>query len=170
MATCDTPGVLAVFPHGGICADAVRAVKQAGRTKFHVYSPIADHRVVAAIGQKVSPLGLITLAGALTGFLSAIGLTSYAAASYKIVVMGKPFLSWIPWVVIDFEFTILFGCLSNFIGMLALSGLPRRRTTPGYDPRFSDDKYGIFVPCEGVEREQVMSLLREHGAAEVHEQ
>jgi molybdopterin-containing oxidoreductase family membrane subunit len=168
MARRTAAGVLGVFAHADVCARAIGAVRQLG-ANFHVYSPTPDHHLAQAIGQKVSPLGYITLIGALVGAVSGFSLAAYATMSYRLTVWGKPLWAWLPWLVIGFEFTILFGCLTNFITMILMSGLPRLRTTPGYDPRFSVDKYGIFVRCGEADRAKVKAVLHEQGAVEVHE-
>src|SRR2546425_10151996 len=85
-----------------------------------------------------------------------------------LVVGGKPIGSIPPYVVIMFEMTILFGALSTILGILfnALFGA-RRLGTVAYDPRFTNDKFGIFVPCEPARAGQVEALLRGAGAEEV---
>jgi hypothetical protein len=67
-----------------------------------------------------------------------------------------------------FEMTILFGALSTLLG-IALNALfaARRRGTVAYDPRFSNDKFGIFVPVAADRAAAVESLLRDAGAEEV---
>jgi hypothetical protein len=162
-------GILGVFTQADVCAQAIRAVKETGSRDFIVYSPVPDHQLSAAIDEKTSSVGYITLLGALTGTVSGFSLAAYATLKWHLIVWGKPFLSWLPWVVIGFEFTILFGGLTNFITMLLMSGLPRLRVTAGHDPRFSNDHYGVFVPCDPDQRERFKSLLQEQGAVEVHE-
>ncbi len=39
--------------------------------------------------------------------------------------------------------------------------------TVGYDPRFSDDSFGIWVECPPDKLRLVEDLLRQHGAVEV---
>ena len=162
-------GVLGVFDFSDVTADAIRAVRGAGSKKYTVYSPVPDHHLFEAMDLKKSWLGYLTLIGAMTGLVCGFALAWYATHSYDLIVWGKPYNAWLPWVVIGFEFTILFGCLTNFITMILASGLPRLSETPGHDPRFSDDKYGIFIPCASADREKFKSLLHENGAVEVHE-
>jgi hypothetical protein len=70
-------------------------------------------------------------------------------------------------VVIGFETTILLGALITVAGMLLTARLPKLGATPGYDPRFSNDKIGIVAaggPAQLVEAEEI---LRSAGAEEV---
>ena len=87
---------------------------------------------------------------------------------WPLVLGGKPIGSVPPYVVIMFEMTILFGALSTILG-IAFNALfaARRLGTVAYDPRFTNDKFGIFVPSEPARAGQVETLLRGAGAEEV---
>ena len=52
-----------------------------------------------------------------------------------------------PFVVIAFELTILFGGIATLIGMVTLGRLPRFRPIAAYDPRFTNDRFGVAVHC-----------------------
>ena len=86
----------------------------------------------------------------------------------SISIGGKPVGSIPPYVVIMFEMTILFGALTTILG-IAFNALfaARRQGTIAYDPRFSNDKFGIFVPCGPERAGAVEQLLRGSGAEEV---
>jgi hypothetical protein len=148
---------------------SIEALKASGRDKLEVYSPVPSHEIQDALGIKTSRLGYATLAGALFGLVGGIGLSYYAMSSYELVTQGKPLTAWLSWFVVGFEATILCGCLANLITMFALSGLPNLKKAPGYDERFSVDAFGIFIPCQGKEAEQVKAILEAQGAEEVHE-
>ena len=62
---------------------------------------------------------------------------------------------------------MLIGSLSTVFGMMALSRIPRLTLTVGYDPRFSDGSFGIWVECRPDEQEIVRRVLVEKGAEEV---
>jgi hypothetical protein len=67
-----------------------------------------------------------------------------------------------------FEMTILFGALSTLLG-IAFNALmaARRRGTIAYDARFSNDRFGIFVPCGAERAAGIETLLSGSGAEEV---
>lgn len=164
-----TGGVLGVFEHLDRFTHAIRALKEAGEDSFEVFSPVPSHEIDEALGQKPSRLGYATLAGAIVGLASGISLAAFTALKYDLITGGKPLVAWISWFVVGFEFTILFGCLANFLAMLVFSGLPRFKRSPGYDERFSVDAFGLFVTCRSGEAERLKSLFTKHGALEVHE-
>jgi hypothetical protein len=62
---------------------------------------------------------------------------------------------------------ILLAALSNLVGMLALARLPALKHKAPYDPRFSEDKIGVWVPCSGEAAKRVQETMRGHGAEEV---
>jgi Protein of unknown function (DUF3341) len=66
-----------------------------------------------------------------------------------------------------FELMILFGGIATLIGMVSLGRLPKFRPSPSYDPRFTNDRFGIFVPAGSDKAAAAEKLLRDAGAEEV---
>lgn len=163
-----TPGVLAVFSHLDTLLEGVKRLRGAGHTEFTVYSPVPRHEIEAALGQAVSPVRMFTLIGGIAGCAIGAWLTLYMSYDWPIVVGGKPVGAIPPYVVIMFEMTILFGALSTILGILFNALFAARRSgSILYDPRFSNDRFGIFVPAGGDKVAKVESLLRDSGADEV---
>ncbi|HEU5260993.1 MAG TPA: DUF3341 domain-containing protein [Gemmatimonadales bacterium] len=163
-----TAGVLGVFSHLDATVDAIARLRDAGHTDFTVYSPIPRHEIEDALGQAVSPVRMFTLIGGVAGCAIGAWITLYMSYDWPIVVGGKPIGSIPPYVVIMFEMTVLFGALSTILG-IAFNALfaARRLGTVAYDSRFTNDRFGIFVPCEPARQGQVEKLLRAAGAEEV---
>ena len=157
-------GILASFADPARAAAAVRALRAAGQAEVRVASPAPFPDLVAAIGKRVSPIGYVTLPGALVGVLCGIGLTAGTSLAWALVTGGKPILSWPPFIIVIFEVTVLIGSLVN-LGAVAVGGWHggRPRVFPPHQ-RFNGDHIGIFVPGGGTEAERV---LRELGAEEV---
>lgn len=163
-----TPGVLAVFADLDAAVEAIRQLKAKGRHDFTVYSPLPRHELEEAIGQPVSPVRMWTLIGGLIGLGTGFWLSLWTSYRWPIVVGGKPVGSVPPYVVIGFELTVLFGALTTLLGILFNSALAARRMGRiAYDPRFTNDKFGIFVVAEGAAAGQMEALLRGAGAEEV---
>ncbi len=158
-------GILAAYRHVDAAADAVRGLKEMGYKDFTVYVPAPNHEISEAVGHKVSPVRLWTLVGGLTGAASGFGMTLWMSYDWPLVVGGKTIGSVIPYVVIAFELTILFGAGFTIAGLLFHTW--RSARAAAYDPRFSDDHIGIFVPCPVERRPAVEKLLRSSGAEEV---
>jgi len=163
-----TPGVLGVFQYLDATLDAIKKLRAAGHTDFTVYSPIPRHEIEDALGQAVSPVRMFTLIGGIAGCAVGAWVTLWMSADWPIVVGGKPVGSIPPYVVIMFEMTILFGALSTILGILFNSAFAARRAgTIQYDARFTNDRFGIFVPGGADKAAKIESLLRDAGAEEV---
>jgi hypothetical protein len=158
-------GVLAAYRHVDAAADAIRRLKDMGHGDLTVYTPVPNHEIAGAVGHRISPVRLWTLIGGLTGCFTGFAMTLWMSYDYPIVVGGKPLGSVLPYVVIAFELTILFGALVTLTGLVVHSLLSARQTP--YDARFSDDHIGIFVPCPVERRAQVEQVLKNTGAVDV---
>jgi hypothetical protein len=160
------PGVLASFIHVDAAVDAIRALRARGHRKIVVYSAAPNHEIEEALDQSVSPVRLFTLIGGLTGCAAGFGMTIWMSLDWPLIVGGKTIASIPPYVVIAFELTILLGALSTVTAVALLSVLMGKRGI-AYDPRYSDDQIGIFVPGGADQQTAVEQLLRTAGAVEV---
>jgi Protein of unknown function (DUF3341) len=161
-----SPGLLASFVHVDAAADAIRALRARGIRDLVVYSAAPNHEIEEALEHGVSPVRLFTLIGGLTGCAAGFGMTLWMSHDWPTVVGGKPIGSIPPYVVIAFELTILFGALITVAAVAAFSILFGKRGVP-YDPAFSDDRIGIFVPARRESAGQLEQMLRNAGAVEV---
>jgi hypothetical protein len=160
------PGVLGAFRHIDAACDAIAALRKRGRRDFTVYSAAPNHELEEALAHGVSPVRLFTLVGGATGIGAGLGMTFWMSLDWPLVVGGKPIATVPPYVVFMFELMVLLGALSTVAGLVLLC-LTRRTGRLAYDPSFSDDRIGIFVPAGGEETAQFERLLREAGAEEV---
>lgn len=160
-------GLTGLFADDRSAAEAVRRLRAAGREDLQVYGPAPSHALEAALGPRRSVVGFFTFAGFLTGAAAGFSLAAHAAGRWGLIVSGKPVLSWIPFAVIAFELAVLGGALANFLSMVWFSGLGRFAAPPGYDPRFSRDRFGVFVNAPAADAGDVEALLRDAGAVEV---
>ena len=169
-ATTDT--VLGVFAHVDTTVRALEELKAKGYHDLTVYTPVPVHEIedVVERDRPVSRVRLFTLLGALTGLASGWLLTTWTSLQWGIVVGGKPAIGFPvspPYVVIMFELMILFGGIATLIGMVTLGRLPRFRPSATYDPRFSNDRFGVAVHCAAERAASVRDILRAGGAEEV---
>lgn len=160
------PGVLASFEHIDAATDAIRALRAKGHRDLTVYTSHPNHEVEEAVGHTNSPVRLFTLLGGLTGCTAGFAMTIWMSRDWPLLVGGKGIAAIPPYVVIAFELTILLGALLTLfsVGLLSLLKAGRRIA---YDPRFSDDRIGVFVAARGADVTAVEGYLREAGAVEV---
>ncbi len=160
------PGLLASFSHVDAAADAIRELRARGHRNLVVYTAAPNHEIEEALDHPVSPVRLVTLIGGLTGCAAGFGMTIWMSHDWPILVGGKPIASIPPYVVIGFELTILMGALST-VAAVALFSLLFGKRGVAFDPRFTDDQIGVFVPGSGDQIEPLEQMLRSAGAVEV---
>jgi len=159
---------LAVFSYLDTTLDAIKKLRAAGHTDFTVYSPIPRHEIESALGQPVSPVRMFTLIGGIAGCSIGAWLTLWMSEDWPVQVGGKPIGSIPPYVVIMFEMTILFGALSTILGIVFNALFAARRLgTIQWDGRFTNDKFGVFVPAAPDKAAGAETLLKGAGAEEV---
>jgi hypothetical protein len=161
-----TPGVLASFEHIDAATEAIHALKARGHADFTVYSAAPNHELEEAIGHPVSRVRFFTLLGGLMGCAAGFAMTLWMSYDWPVLVGGKPIGAIPPYVVLAFELTILFGSLFTVAGVIILSMLHSRKGRP-FDPRFSDDRIGIFVPCGPQDADRIIRLVTDAGSVEV---
>jgi len=164
-----TESVLGVFAHVDSTVRALEELKAKGYHDLTVYMPVPVHQIedILERDRPVSRVRLFTLIGGLTGTMSGFFLTIWSSLVWDLTVGGKPAASIPPYVVIAFELTILFGGIATLIGMIVLGRLPRFRPSPTYDPRFTNDRFGVAVHCAPERGGSVRDILRTAGAEEV---
>lgn len=161
--------LMGIFSYLDDLLASIEEMKKA-RVKIHtVYSPMARHEIQEALGLKPSPVRFFTLLGAVLGFVLGVSLAVYAGLQWEFITSGKPVMAWIPFMIVGFEFTILFGIFGNLAGVLINGRMPRFRLPDHYDPRFTQDRFGVLAFCTEEEREAVSRLMKEAGAEEIHE-
>ena len=145
----------------------IAALRRAGLTP-HVFSPFPSAHVLAALELPKSRIGLWVLLGALTGALGGFAMTiGLSSAWYPHVTGGMPIVSLPPFVIIAFEMMILFGALGGAVAFFVHTRLPQLEAFAGYDPRFSEDRFGMVVHSPAGRAAEVERLLLGVGADEV---
>lgn len=160
--------VVGIFAHLDSFTRALRSLRGAGYREITLFSPVPRHELEEALERGRSPVRFFTMGGGIAGALTGVVLTVTTSLHYPLITGGKPIISIPPFLVIVFELTILFGALGTILGMLLNIQLPRLSLEPGYDPRFSTDRFGLRLLCGRDHAETVEKLLRASGAEEVH--
>ena len=165
----ETPGVLGVFSHVDSTVAAIRSLKAGGHGDvITVYSPVPRHELDDALAQPTSPVRMWTLIGGIAGCGIGAWITLYMSYDWPVVVGGKPVGSIPPYIIIMFEMTVLFGALTTILGLLFNALLAsRHQGAIAYDPRFTNDKFGVFVRCGADQAAAMEGLLKGAGAEEV---
>ena len=161
-----TPGVLGIFSHMDTLIEGIQHFKSQGRKELKVFSPAPLHQIEHALDEEVSPVRRFTLFGGLLGASFGYLFTSFVSLDWILPTSGKPIVSLVAYTVIAFELTILFGSIFTLFGIILNAKLFRKRKTL-YDDRFTDDKFGIFIPCAQSDYDKISKDLTQCGAEEV---
>jgi len=155
--------VMGLFTDENRAAMAITALE---RTPWHleqVHSPIPSHKLSDALKLKKSKVGYFTLVGGIIGFFSGFALAVFTSVQWNLIVGGKPVIALVPFVVVGFEFTILFAIFGNVIGLLTQGKLPDYQGLDVYDPRCSGDHFGVLATCPDAEKNQLTTYFEEKG-------
>jgi hypothetical protein len=147
-------GIMAEFATPADVYHAAEKIRDAGYTKWDLYSPFPIHGIDEAMGITRTKLPLIVGAAAIVGVTCGYLLQWYGSnVGYQLVTQGKPYGSlteggWESFVPIMFEVSVLFAAFASLIGMLALNGLPRHHHPLMKKEAFlltSDDKFVVCI-------------------------
>lgn len=163
-------GILAVFQYLDCLCEAMEKARKRGDFDGHeVFSPTSYHEIEEAGDFGSSAVKWFTLVGAMSGTILGFALCLGLDWDWPLVVGGKSagISSLAAYVVIGFELTILLGGIATIIGMLVMCRIPNPKQRV-LDTRFTDDRFGIFVPNATLDGEQA-KLLKDCGAEEIRE-
>jgi hypothetical protein len=155
--------VLGLFPNENKTVSTIEALEESPWVLDRVHSPFPSHKILDTLKLKPSQVGYFTLIGGILGFLTGFSLAMYTAVQWNFVVSGKPVLAWIPFVIVGFEFTILFSVFGNVLGLLTQCRLPDFDGLKQYDPRCSGDRFGIVVSCEKGQQKDLEKFFENQG-------
>jgi len=167
--TMTRAGVVGAFATLDGALLALRELKAKGYESLTVYSPVPNHELEDVLAKPLSPVRLFTLIGGLSGVGLGFLFAIWTSLDWELVVGGKPIVSLPPYVIIGFETTILIGALATVAGMFLNARLPKLRQALGYDPRFSNDRYGIVAVGGPAQAAGAEAIMRAAGAEEVRD-
>ena len=158
--------VVGVFGYLDDTIKALRAVKE-DKHDYRVYSPVPRPEIEHETLPQKSPVRFFTGTGAVTGVTFGFSLAIMCSLDYPMRVSAKDIVSVPGFFVVGYECTILFGALATLLALIVMCRLPDMLRKVGYDPRFTNDKFGIVVGVDSSQVEQVKETLRKAGAEEV---
>src|SRR5713101_5486018 len=165
-----TEAILGVFAHVDTTVRALEELRARGYHDLTVYTPLPVHEIEEVLerDRPVSRVRLFTLIGGLTGIVSAFVLTIWSSLIWGLVTGGKYLRltpegmigsSLPPFFIIGFEMMVLFGGIATLIGLVVLARLPRLSRSADFDPRYTNDRFGVAVHCAPERRPSVREIL-----------
>ncbi len=159
--------IIGVYSDPDILMEAADGARKKGWKNLDAYTPYPIHGLDKALGIGSSWVPWVTLVMGLLGALGGFTLEYWVhVIQWPMNIGGKPLNSWPAFFPIMFESGVLIGGISTFVAMWAACKLPTK-TPVIQDERFTDDKFGLLIPIEGVTPSDVESYLKSSGAEEV---
>jgi len=166
MVDATSRAVVGVFTYMDDALEAVKKVKSKN-LDYRMYSPVPRHEIEEVTYPEKSSVRRFSLIGAVTGCTCGFALAILCSLDWPMRTSAKNIVSIPAFFVPGYEWTILFGGLSTMLAILILCRLPSVVRAAGYDPRFSDYKFGVVVACASGEVDGIRQSLYEAGADEV---
>jgi hypothetical protein len=133
-------GILAEFDSPAAILRAAEKVRDAGYSRWDVFTPFPIHGMDKVMGLKNSLVGWVSLFMGAGAFLSVVGLIWFCNAfDYPLIVGGKPMFSVPMTFVPSYIMMILGSAVGALIGMLAFNELPRF-----HHPLFNSERYALI--------------------------
>jgi hypothetical protein len=168
-------GVMAEFAGPRRLITAIERCREQGYTRMDAFTPYPIEEVSHALGHTRSKLPLLVLIGGVIGALGGFGLQYWTSVhAYALNVGGRPLNSWVSFIPVTFETTVLVASLAAVLGMLALNGLPMPYHPVFNAKRFalaSRDRYFLLIEARDprFDRETTAAWLRGLETTEVSE-
>ena len=162
-------GVVGVFRELDATTDAIASLRKE-KYSITAYTPTPRHEIEDALNRGPSVVRRFTLIGGMLGVTFGYWIAIWISDYWPIVVGGKAIASWVPYTIIGFEVMVLVGALSTVFGMFYAARLPKVTMTIGYDPRFAQGHYGIWVETPPERASAAADILRKAGAVEVRDE
>lgn len=151
MQTTETKvhGLMAEFEKPEEVLHAAREIYAKGYRKMDAYSPFPIEELSEIIAHhKPTRLPRLVLAGGLTGCATGFLLQTWASVfNYPLNIGGRPLFSWVSFLPITFELTVLFAAFSAVFGMLGLNGFPSPYHPVFNVPQFERASQDRFFIC-----------------------
>ena len=166
MVESSSRAVVGIFTYMDDALEAVQKVKS-GNFDYRMYSPVPRHEIEEVTYPEKSPVRMVSLVCAITGCISGFALAILCSLDWPMRTSAKNVASIPAFFVPGYEWTILFGGLGTLAAILVFCRLPSVIRSAGYDPRFSNDKFGVVVACAGNQVDDVKKRMLDAGADEV---
>lgn len=162
-----TKAVVGVFSYLDDALEAVEKVKK-DNIDYRMYSPVPRHEIEEVTYPQKSPVRMVSLCAAITGLSFGFGLSILTSLDWPLRVSAKNIVSIPGFFVPGYECTILFGGVFTLFALLFFCKIPNVLRAVGYDPRFSNDKFGVVAACSGAQVDAIKKKMVDSGADEVN--
>lgn len=160
--------VKAVFFDYECFVEGLKSLKDAHYMDYTAFGPTNLHEIEHLMPVKGSAVRVYATLGAILGLITFWLMCIFTSRIYMLITGGKPAVSNVPFIIPAYEGTILTGSIFAFIAVLIIAALGSHLPPADYDPRYSENAYGIELLCEDTRADKAVKLLEDAGATEVN--
>jgi hypothetical protein len=169
-------GLMAEFATPEQLVYAAETAHHEGYRKMDAYSPLPIEELHHAMHIPNTPLPKFVLVGGLAGMFGGMSLLQWISnIAYPLNIGGRPLNSWVSFIPITFETTVLLAGLTTFVTLVMLCGLPMPYHPVFNVPRFklaSRDRFFLCIEAEDprfdLQRtKEFLNTLHPHEVSEV---
>ncbi len=163
--------LVGVYDDDHVLLKAVTTVREKGVKIEECYTPFPVHGLEHALGYNRTRLPIVAFLFGMTGMCLAMFMQVFMMViDWPQIIGGKPFFAYPDFVPITFELSVLlsaFGLVGTFFVRSDLKPYGGARV---FDKRQTDDMHimAIDLASQKLSQEEVSSILKESGAAEVN--
>ncbi len=161
--TTSSSYVMGLFKDENAVVSVLKALKKSPWKLHRVHGPYPSEKILHALKFKKSKVGYFTLIGGITGLLTGYALPIFTSVQWNLIVSGKPIVAPIPFFVVGYELTILFGVLGTVLGLLLTARIPEFKSLKLYDERCSGEHFGIIAACDSDGVSDLMAFFEQQG-------
>lgn len=161
--------IRAKFDTFGSLERALHSLKDSGQRDYEAYGPVNLTELEELMPQRGSWVHTSSFFGAVVGLVTFMLMCVLSSLLFALITGGKPPISFIPFVIVSYEGTILIGALATFFAVLVFARIYPGRRLEARDVSATGDTFGIRVTCAPDESKEIIDLLNNAGATEIDE-
>jgi hypothetical protein len=164
------PFIAGFFPTEAPFVAACKAARAEGFTNLQAWSPYAVHGLDPVLGLQRSLIGRPVFTVALLGFVACMAFQfGLMVVDWPTIYGGKPYYTWMLWVVPMLEAGLLFGAGLNLLLVFATCRLLPDPATTLPDPRLSDDLFALAISTQHRDAAALVAWFQSNGAERIQE-
>ncbi len=164
--------VLGVYNDEDVLLTAIKQVRDSGIKIHEVYSPFPVHGIDDALGYKRTRLPIAAFMFGLLGTTLALTMQIWMLGyDWPMIIGGKNFISFAPFIPVTFELTVLISALGMVATFMIVSDLKPYKKPRLMDIRITDDKHVMAVDLakNSITKEDIKKVIQGSGASEVND-
>ncbi|HNP19657.1 MAG TPA: DUF3341 domain-containing protein [Fulvivirga sp.] len=164
--------VLGIYNDEDVLLSAIKQVRDSGIKIHEVYSPFPVHGIDEALGYKRTRLPIAAFLFGLLGTTLALTMQIWMLGyDWPMIIGGKNFISFAPFIPVTFELTVLISALGMVATFMIVSDLKPYKKPRLMDIRITDDKHVMAVDLakNNITKEDIKKVIQGSGASEVND-